>query len=282
MMPLDYLLIGHVTKDITPAGPQLGGTVSFSGQVAAAMGANVGVLTSAHPDYDLSQLQKTVTVRRIAAAETTTFENVYTPAGRVQSLFGRAARLLPAHVPAAWLDVPVVHLAPVDDEVDEALIDTFAGRIVGLTPQGWLRGWDDNGRIHPQPWLFAADYLPKATAVIFSEEDLPDDDTLAHYRQWANLLVMTTGANGCTVFTPDESRHIAAPSVQEVETTGAGDIFAAAFLIEFQRNGRDPFAAAHFANTIAAQSVTQVGLHAKIQQIKRHLAAQTAPGAESS
>ena len=42
----DYLFIGHIAHDITPAGPQLGGTVSYGAHTAAAFGLRVGILTS--------------------------------------------------------------------------------------------------------------------------------------------------------------------------------------------------------------------------------------------
>jgi hypothetical protein len=55
MEQLDYLVIGHVTCDLTPTGTQVGGTVSFSGRTAQVLGCHAAVLTSAAPDYDLSQ-----------------------------------------------------------------------------------------------------------------------------------------------------------------------------------------------------------------------------------
>jgi len=47
--------------------------------------------------------------------------------------------------------------------------------------------------------------------------------------------------------------------VIEVDATGAGDIFAAAFFVRLQR-GADPWTAACFANCVAAQSVIRAGL----------------------
>ena len=53
--------------------------------------------------------------------------------------------------------------------------------------------------------------------------------------------------------------HVPAPKVDEVEPTGAGDIFAAVLFIALQR-GDDPVDACAFANCVAAQSVTRRGL----------------------
>ena len=54
--PVDYLAIGHVAVDITPAGVQLGGTVSFAALTARALGMRVGIVTSSGKDAPLQAL----------------------------------------------------------------------------------------------------------------------------------------------------------------------------------------------------------------------------------
>lgn len=264
LAPFEYLVIGHISHDLTPEGPVAGGTVSFSGRTAQALGCRTAVLTSAGSDFDFASALPGIDVLSVAAEHTTTFENVYTAAGRIQTIYGLAAPLTAQHVPAAWRQTPIVHLAPLANEVDPQIIHLFEERIVGLTPQGWLRRWDENGRVSACEWPAAADILPQATAVILSEEDLPDEATLAQYIQWARLLVLTQGPRGCTVFCEGQSRQIPVTPVTEINPTGAGDIFAAAFLIRLYENGRDPWEAARFANQVAAQSVTQFALADKI------------------
>ena len=78
MEQLDYLCIGHVTRDITPAGPSLGGTVTFSSLTAKALGKNAAVITSAEPDLNLSPVLDGIPVVCLPAAATSTFENIYT------------------------------------------------------------------------------------------------------------------------------------------------------------------------------------------------------------
>lgn len=53
--PVDYLVIGHVTQDLTPSGPVLGGTAAYAALTARAMGLRVGVVTACHPETDLSR-----------------------------------------------------------------------------------------------------------------------------------------------------------------------------------------------------------------------------------
>lgn len=251
----------------------MGGTVSFSGRTAQALGCRTAVLTSAAADYDLSRAMAGMMVQRKPAAATSTFENIYTPDGRVQILHDRAETLTAVDIPPAWQRAAIVHLAPLTNEVDAELVHTFSNSLIGVTPQGWMREWDDNGRVHACALKNPETILPLAAAVILSEEDLPHPGALAQLLPWSRLLVLTHGANGCTVYFGDDKRHFPAPQVTEIEPTGAGDVFAAAFLVRLHQTGGNPWEAARFANEIAAQSVTQIGLEAKIEQVGQYASA---------
>jgi hypothetical protein len=257
-----YLLIGHVTKDLTPEGPRLGGTPSFAALTARALDYTPGIVTSAHTDVDLSPLAGLPLVR-YPSRESTTFENLYSGGRRKQFLRGQAGRLSAAEVPLEWLRAPIVHLAPMAQEVDPALAGDFGGSFVGVTPQGWLREWGADGQVRnvAAAWVSAAEVLAQVNAVVTSLEDLNGDWPVAEaWARHARTLVVTRGAEGCTVFVAGEPpRDFPAPSVVEVEPTGAGDIFAAAYFINYYETG-DPWASARFANHVAALSVTRLGL----------------------
>jgi sugar/nucleoside kinase (ribokinase family) len=256
---LDYLAIGHVTRDLVDGGFTIGGTVSYAARTARALGCRVGVVTSASPELDLSQLRSGIQVARIPAAATTTFENIYTAEGRRQVVHSVAETLVPGMVPTNWRTT-LVHLGPVVRECDPTLINAFDDAFVAITPQGWMRRRDRAGRVSRCPWKEAEELLARADAVVLSKEDVEGDETLVtRYAAQTRVLVVTQGALGCTVYTAGQSRHSPAPAVNEVDPTGAGDIFAAAFFLWLQRSG-DPWAAARFANCVAAQSVTRVGL----------------------
>jgi sugar/nucleoside kinase (ribokinase family) len=256
---LDYLVIGHVTRDLIDGAFTIGGTVSYAARTARALGCRVGIVTSTSPDLDLSQVLDGILVTRFPAATTTTFKNIYTPEGRRQMLHGIAETLVPEMMPPNWRTA-IVHLGPVARECAPALINAFGDAFVGVTPQGWMRHWDQAGRVSSCQWEEAEEMLARANAVVLSEADMAGDEALvALYATQTRLLVITQGAAGCTVYTGGQSRHFPAPAVREVDPTGAGDIFAAAFFVWLQRKG-DPWVAARFANCIAAHSVTQAGL----------------------
>ena len=269
MSLFDYLTIGHVTQDRTPTGNKIGGTVAYAGQTARALGCRTAVLTSAGPECDLTGAFPDIAVKNVPAAQTTTFHNEYEGQKRQQRIEQIARSLSAADVPPGWQRASIVHLAPVAGEVDPALVTLFSNSLVGLTPQGWLRGWDGEGRVYAREWAAARETMPLAAAVILSEEDVPDPALLQTYREWAHLLVVTQGAAGCTVYLGDEEESLAAPTVKARDVTGAGDIFAAAFLVRLHQTRGNPWEAATFANEIAAQSVTRPDLASKIAHLER-------------
>lgn len=265
---IDYLLVGHASQDMTAQGPTAGGTVVYAGRTARLLGCHTAVLSSAAADYDWATALAGIPVVSIPAEQTTTFANLESAKRRQQFLYSVAGLLAAEHVPPAWQRPSIVHLAPIANEVDPALAGLFPESLVALTPQGWLRAWDGQGHVYATAWPAAQETLALAAAVILSRDDLPDAATLDQYRRWARLLVVTAGAGGCTVHSRSQSRHFPAPSVTAVDSTGAGDIFAAAFLVRLAQIGGDPWSAAQFANQMATCSVAQPDLESKVRAME--------------
>lgn len=262
--PIEYLVIGHITRDVTPEGYTPGGTVTYSGRIAQALGLETAILTSARPDYEMDSFLEGISIKSIPAEADSVFDNIYQGNERVQILHSRAETIMAADVPAEWQGAPVVHLGPLTNEVDPNIIDLFPNSMVGLTPQGWMRRWDESGRVTARSFPAEERLLRCATATVISEEDLLDDEMLSRYIEWSNILVMTRNYAGCTVFIDNNKHQIPAPSIELVEPTGAGDIFAAAFFVRLWQSGGDPITAAEWANHVAAHSVTKTTLDEKV------------------
>jgi hypothetical protein len=253
---VDYLIIGHLTCDITPDGLRLGGSAAYSALTAHAIGLRVGIVTAWGNEFQLSMLDG-IHVVAAPAEHSTTFENIYTAQGRVQYIHHVAPKLDFSLVPEEWRNAPIVHLAPVAQEVEPVLPAGFHPSLVGLTPQGWLRTWADDHRVHPCIWNNAATALQNAGAAVVSFEDVGhDEDVIESYTLASHLLAVTEGAAGVRIYWNNDLRRIRPPTVTELDPTGAGDIFAAAFFARLYIT-RDPWEAARFASRIAAISVTR-------------------------
>lgn len=259
--PVDYLVIGHLTRDLLPHGTRLGGTAAYSSLTARAMGLRVGVLTSCEECLNAKELESQgIRVVGMRSDQTTTFENIQTPSGRVQYLHSVAPTLDLSMVPEMWRSTPIVHLGPVAREVDPNVMRAFPTASIGLTVQGWLRNWDSEGRVHYSDWPEAAFVLQQAGAAVLSIEDVRgNEDIIDEMASSIRILVVTEGAAGARLYWNGDLRRFPAPAMVEVDPVGAGDIFASAFFIRLHAT-RDPWEAARFATHLAALSVKRPGL----------------------
>jgi sugar/nucleoside kinase (ribokinase family) len=148
----------------------------------------------------------------------------------------------------------------VANEVDPGLVRAFPDSMICLTPQGWMRSWDKTGRISFGDWPEAGFVLEHSTAAILSVEDVHRNETyIEEFSSHIRILAITEGPRGCRVYWNGDVRHFSAPKVTEVDSTGAGDIFAAAFFTRLYTT-HDPWEAGRFATLIASNSVTRHGL----------------------
>ena len=258
---MDYLIIGHITKDLHDGGFTNGGTASYSALTARAFGLQVGVVTAGASDLAFLTAGSGIQVVQKEATATTTFRNIETPTGRKQYLLKAAPVLTVKDVLEDWRAAKVVHLGPVAQEIDPALIHCFPREIfIGMTPQGCMRAWDDEGLVRYQKWNPEAEFLERLDAAVISIEDVRgDEDTIAELASHLEVLAVTEGAGGARIYWRGDARRFNAPRVEVVDPTGPGDIFAAAFFIRLQAT-RDPWQSARLAVKLASLSVTRRGL----------------------
>lgn len=268
--PIDFLAVGHVCHDLVPGGFVVGGAAAYSSSAARALTCRSGIVTSTGPTFDGETELAGIPTHTVAAPVTTVFENIYTSTGRKQTIHAVAGALGAGDIPAEWTRAPIVFIGPIANEVDPSLVALFSNSIVGVGPQGWMRRWDEHGRIFQVDWESAFEVLPLAAVTFLSTEDLAYPEMVNEYARLARLLVVTEGENGCKVYCHGEVRAFPAPRVQLIDATGAGDIFATAYLIRYHQTDGNMWNSAEFANRIAACSVTQHGLPAKNEAI-RHL-----------
>jgi hypothetical protein len=259
-MTPDYLLLGHLTRDLLPdGGGAPGGTALYAALTAHRLGARAALVSARAelpPDWPAS-----IGLAWCDAPTPPVFENRYTPAGRTQLLHAAAAPLTLESIPPAWRGAPVVHLGPVLGEVAEQFVAAFPGALLGVTPQGWMRSWPAAlpGPVSYRAWRPAPALLSRIGLLVLSIEDVHGDEALVRsYARHCPVVALTRGAAGATVFAAGQPHHIPAFAVAERDPTGAGDVFAAAMLLRLRETG-DPQAAARFAACAAALSITGQG-----------------------
>jgi hypothetical protein len=257
---LQYLVIGHVTKDVQPDESfRIGGTATYSALAAAQLGLSVGVLTSIDGAIEPFERNPSIIVGEHPAKNTTVFENIYSGRHRKQYIRAMAEVLTVADLLPGWNRAPIVHLGPVCQEVADDLVDAFPGSLLGVTPQGFLRRWDQDGLVSPVEWAHADHVLEVADVVVLSLQDVGGDrERLERYVRRAKLLVLTLGEDGAIVHRGGASTRVPAYEVVEADPTGAGDVFAAGFLIRYHETA-DPLEAARFANCAASFCVEGIG-----------------------
>lgn len=257
--PVDYLAVGHITVDETTEGPTIGGAVAYAALTAQALGLRAGILTAWGEELPLGVLGD-LPIVNIGAEASTRFVNSYIDGARTQRVTAQAPFIEFHHVPEAWRSAPLVHLAPVAREVSPRLVKYFEDSLICATPQGWLRDWDADGRVYSADWLEAELVLARLDACVLGLEDIGGD--LTRIEAMAALcpaLVVTQGKVGATLYARGEETRFAPPQVTEIDPTGAGDAFAAAFFAHLHSTG-DAQAAARLATQVAAISVTRTGL----------------------
>ena len=256
-----FLAIGHFCNDVAPDDYLIGGSAAYSTITARHLGCRAGAVTAVGADFNRSDpLLDGIDVIYHESEETTIFDNRYDEAGhRQQLILGVGRRLNPCDIPQQWKDVEIAYLCPIADEVAPELVHSFNHALVGVTPQGWMREWDKSQLVRPKRWTSAPDILPHADVLILSDEDIaayPDD--LETYIQLTRIVVLTHGKGGATLYENGQTYESTAYSADEIDPTGAGDVFAAAFLIRYHETS-SPQASLNFAHCVASFAVEGKG-----------------------
>jgi hypothetical protein len=261
---VEYLLLGHVTVDrLDDKRVVLGGTATYAALTARNMGARVGVHTSSAYEPGLIDTLGRVLVARIPAEYTTCFVNEYVGGTRHQTIESVAEKLTYEQILPEWRNPPVVHLGPLCQELEPSLVNRFPKSLIGVTPQGWMRSWGEDGLVHAVDWAEADRVLPKADVVVISEDDVADRSVIEDWASRARMLVVTLGDRGCDVYRRGEREPYHSPafkSATELDPTGAGDVFAGAFFWHLHKSAGDWQTAADWANCVASFVVEKRGV----------------------
>ncbi|MEM7188432.1 MAG: sugar kinase [Pseudomonadota bacterium] len=259
-----------------------GGDTSNAAIAAARQGASVGFITALGADrfgdsiIDLWTQEgvDTAHVLRDPDAPTGIYFVDPDPAGRFFTYYragSAASQLQGSDLPdAAIKSARCLHLSGITLAVSEALraasheamrMAVEAGVAVSLDTNLRLKLWDI-GTASDETQRAARLARIVVTSVDDSEHLLGQTDP-AHiadiYRDLgAEIVLVTMGAEGCHLATDVHQVHIPAAPSTPIDSTGAGDSFAGAFLAWWLETG-DTKLAAHCAAKVAAGTVSGLG-----------------------
>lgn len=254
------LAVGHVSRDRRPGGDVLGGSVSYGSLAARRLGWEAAVLTSAGPDFEPARELPGIACFVRPASATTRFVNEYDADGtRHQSVTARADEVDLEALPGAWRDPDALLLGPLAGELGGPFATTLEAGTVGAIAQGYVRAIDAEGGVSAREWARPERDLLGVHVLFLSEHDLPEADAraralLAH----VPMIALTRGWRGVTLLTRQGTHEVPSLPRPEVDPTGAGDVFAAAFLVRYHETG-DPLEAAAFAACAASCAVEGIG-----------------------
>lgn len=263
------LIVGPLSLDRFDERTTPGGAVSYAARTASALGRRLAVLTGGGPDADRSALAGH-DVHFVDAGPTLTFEFDEGPddadTDRRMRLRSRPVRpLCAADLPPGWERAPLLLLAPLlPDDIDITSFTTIeapAGR--ALLAQGLQRVVGDSGavsyRTTPSPALFQPQMRRYSLFLSVTETaEWPRDGLNALVRHVARLVV-TRGPEGADIYTgAGAPLHVEAAPARPLDTTGAGDVFATAFMLAVATGAGDRQAAA-LASACAAAAVERRG-----------------------
>ncbi|KAI8466451.1 MAG: Ribokinase-like protein [Monoraphidium minutum] len=271
----DLLIVGNITVDLVDGAKPTGGAVSYAAVAARALGASSCVVTVAGPDAALGVFTGS-RLRVVAAAETLTFRHTYTWWGshrKLQVTANPNVTLGRADVPLWCRRARAVLLGPLTlHDVDAAsfvapegplarlLLGAPGPQPVGLMAQGFQRDLGPEGEVLPlaEPSRQLLDGLGPQVSLFLSdvETDAWPPGTLEAVAARTARTLVTRGDKGAHEYGPGGAppRHHPPVKVEAVDTNGAGDTFATAFMIAAMLGDADPGAAASWA---ASRAVLQ-------------------------
>jgi hypothetical protein len=249
----DALVVGHITIDRFDDGREaLGGAALYGGLLYARAGLRTVAVTAGDPDEladRMGALADELDVLVHPAPVCTTFGISAGGRGRVLRVLERAP-----DIPLVEASARIAHLAPLTGEVGPEWSERDG--LVGITPQGLVRQWGEDGVVHLVRRSGLDAY--RAGVVVLDEQEARCAPSLADRWRQGAVVAVTRGAGPASVRRGDEHLEVPAHEAQAVDDTGAGDVFAAALMVALS-DDRSLAAAIDYAHVAAGLHVEGLG-----------------------
>jgi len=233
----------------------------------------IGAVGKDYLDTFLSDMKRygIATELNATSPETGGFRLIYDTSGdRTLEVLGVAQRITSKNIPENFLDAKYVLLGPILGEVDLELVQFLKSSSnckLFLDPQGLVRVVQENGKVIHN--CDRSSFRKVAELVDFIKPNEPESqtitrakdpiDALRHLRGFGTPVCMITLAErGSLVLENSEFYRIPAYRTNAVDPTGAGDVYAGAFLVNYS-GARNLVDSALFASAAASIMVEQIG-----------------------
>jgi sugar/nucleoside kinase (ribokinase family) len=280
MKAFDIVTVGHFSIDhVLPPGANafkraLGGSPAYVSFSAAKLGARVGVVSKVGTDFPetyVDMLEHSGVdlfgLKRERNSVTTSFMLEYSNESRRLSLKSRAP---PIHTEDAQMEfeAKTIHIAPIAGEISSEVVDALREKtdVLSLDPQGFLRKFDAAGRTSLKKWE-AKEVLERVDVYKSSLREIrtvtEKNGLKAAMKKLKDfgikIVIVTLGAKGMVLLFDDTFHRIPViPPQRLIDPTGAGDVFAGAFLAEHLHK-KDPLWCTCVGSAAASFKVEEVG-----------------------
>lgn len=289
----DIVLVGHVVKEMIyfpeqTLGPVLGSPVAYGSVVAGRLGERVGIVTTVGTDMPDELLQPFrdagVDLRGLHIEEgnhTTLSQLIYYENGNKEIRYPQKAPPIRFRdIPSGYRNAPIFYVATMDHDVPLETIREMCtlGALLAVD----LGGYGGAHSVkHPSPAeqsdpRHLRDLVSNFDIVRASIEDCShllgrqsvenercEEELVLRFLDWgAEVGLLTLGERGCIVGTRDRVVRVPAESGEIVDTTGAGDSFATAFLVAYLHTRDIEWSARFAAATVIFIIQRTGGVHA--------------------
>lgn len=265
-------LFGNPTLDRIIADGQtvecFGGTVLYAALCLKRMGWSASVVGKGNRPLKSYLERFGIDTRHFQVADPVTrFENRYRQHRRTQRARAGAAINL-AEIPPEAFSARAILAGPVLGELDPAVFAVPRSALLLADLQGFLRHRDSRGNVFLQGGYPSEKALANADIVKLDREEAEaligpiDDPQQAADRlhaYGAGCVLLTFAGAGALVSGISGRHWLPAPRLDAVDSTGAGDVFATAFLVKYLESNGDLLESGRFAAAAAALSTQAFG-----------------------
>lgn len=194
--------------------------------------------------------------------QTLVFKNVYQSKGeRTQSVSNYTSKAETLGFPKDSIgQVDILICAPILPNIHRSFIEQlkrlYPDTLFVLLPQGYYRKIELDNTISYHDWDDPEHILSYFDIVVFSDkDDRKGQEKATKWSRGGQMVVITKGERGCSVYIEGKQKSFPAFKIEKVaDSTGAGDVFAAAFAYEYL-HFKNYQKAAVFANAVAGLSL---------------------------